>query len=61
LNRSKKYVIGVIACCLDCSFRDEDYNTGQSSGKRHHYTTGHEVHIEITYDMFYERKNNGNK
>jgi hypothetical protein len=58
-RKSEKGLLGVIAVCSDCDFRDEDYKTGQKSGRQHHYKTGHEVNIEVTYNVIFKRSEQG--
>jgi hypothetical protein len=49
-------IIGVIASCEDCSWRDENYHTATKSARNHARNTVHKVTVETTYTHTYNEQ-----
>lgn len=54
-KKCERGILGVIATCSECEFKTEDYITGEKKARLHHYKTGHEINIEVTYNCILYR------
>lgn len=58
MPRVKRGLIGAIASCDECPWREEGYDKAQREARKHHLKTGHIVTVETIYAQTYGEDNN---
>ena len=53
---TRKNLLHLIATCNDCNWHCEDYINGQRKTREHANRTGHNVVMELAYDVEYNEQ-----